>query len=59
MEAEVTAAYPDSDIKLIGGRGGVFNVKYNGKLLYSKQDIKEQRFPKKGEIIRLIEQEKQ
>ena len=57
VEAEVKALYPDSNIKLIEGSGGIFDVKCNGKLIYSKQNIEGQRFPNKGEIIKLIEQE--
>jgi predicted Rdx family selenoprotein len=57
VEAELRASYPDSNIKLIEGGGGVFDVKYNGKLIYSKQNITGQRFPNQGEITKLIEQE--
>jgi selT/selW/selH-like putative selenoprotein len=49
--------YPDSNIKLIEGGGGIFDVKCNGKLIYSKQNIEGQRFPNEGEITRLIQQE--
>ncbi len=41
--------YPDSKIKLIKG-GGVFNVKYNDKLIYSRQNIEGHRFPNEGEM---------
>jgi selT/selW/selH-like putative selenoprotein len=57
VEAELRASYPDSNIKLIEGSGGVFDVKCNGKLIYSKQNITGQRFPNQGEITKLIEQE--
>jgi predicted Rdx family selenoprotein len=57
VEAEVKALYPDSNIKLIEGGGGIFDVKFNGKLIYSKQNIEGQRFPNEGEITRLIKQE--
>ena len=50
------ANYPDSNIKLIKGGGGIFDVKCNGKLIYSKLDVKGQRFPADGEISRLIGQ---
>jgi predicted Rdx family selenoprotein len=42
---------------LIEGGGGIFDVKCNGKLIYSKQNIEGQRFPNEGEITKLIEQE--
>jgi predicted Rdx family selenoprotein len=57
VEAEVKVNYPDSNIKLIEGGGGIFDVKCNGKLIYSRQNIEGQRFPNVGEITRLIEQE--
>ena len=56
VEAELKANYPDSNVKLIDGGGGIFDVKYNGKLIYSKQNIEGQRFPDEGEISKLIEQ---
>jgi selT/selW/selH-like putative selenoprotein len=55
VEAELKANYPDSNIQLIKGGGGVFDVKCDGKLIYSKQNIEGQRFPNVGEINRLIE----
>lgn len=58
MEAELRANYPGSNIKLIKGGGGIFDVTCNGKLIYSKLNIEGQRFPDKGEIARLIAQEK-
>jgi len=58
VEAELRASHPDSNIKLIEGGGGIFNVKYDGKLIYSKQNIEGQRFPNEGEITKLIEKEK-
>jgi predicted Rdx family selenoprotein len=56
VEAELKANYPGSIIKLIEGGGGIFDVKCNGKLIYSKQNTKGQRFPNDGEISRLIGQ---
>jgi selT/selW/selH-like putative selenoprotein len=56
VEAELKATCPDSIVKLIHGGGGIFDVKCNGKLIYSKQNIKGQRFPNEGEITKLIEQ---
>ena len=57
VEAELKAHYPESTIKLIKGGGGIFDVKCNGKLIYSRQNIENRRFPNEGEITRLIEQE--
>jgi hypothetical protein len=41
---------------LIEGGGSIFDVKCNGKLIYSKLNIKGQRFPTDGEISKLIGQ---
>jgi predicted Rdx family selenoprotein len=57
VEAELKANYPDSNVKLIEGGGGIFDVKCKGKLIYSKQNIEGKRFPNEGEITKLIEQE--
>ncbi len=57
MEAELRANYPDSTIKLIQGGGGIFDVKCDGKLVYSKQKVAGQRFPHEGEVAGLIKQE--
>ncbi len=46
--------YPDSIIKMIRGDGGIFEVKCNDELIYSKEST--QRFPGEGEITRLIKQ---
>jgi selT/selW/selH-like putative selenoprotein len=57
VEDELKTNYPDSDVKLIKGSGGVFDVKCNGKVIYSKQNSKEQRFPDVGEITGLVKKE--
>jgi selT/selW/selH-like putative selenoprotein len=57
VEAELKANYPDSNVKLIKGGGGIFDVKCDGKLIYSKQNIEGRRFPNEGEISTLIKQE--
>jgi selT/selW/selH-like putative selenoprotein len=56
VEAEIKASYPNAIIKLIAGGGGIFDVKCNGKLIYSKQNIEGKRFPNSGEIVSLIKQ---
>jgi len=56
VEAELKADYPDSDIELIKGGGGIFDVKCNGILIFSRQNIEGRRFPNKGEISRLIKE---
>jgi predicted Rdx family selenoprotein len=58
VEAEVKANYPGSNVKLIKGSGGVFDVTCGSTLIYSKLNMAGQRFPKDGEITRLIENER-
>jgi selT/selW/selH-like putative selenoprotein len=57
VEAELKHNYPDSIIKLIEGSGGIFDVKCNGKLIFSKKNMEGKRFPDDGEITKLIGQE--
>jgi len=42
----------DTDIELIAGSGGVYEVSVDGRLVFSKRSLG--RFPEDGEIIRLI-----
>jgi hypothetical protein len=51
---ELKADYPDAQIELIEGRGGIFEVKRDGRRIYSKRDTPERRFPGPGEISKLI-----
>ncbi len=56
MEKEIKAKYPDSNIKLISGSNGIFDIKVNGRLIYSKHETPGRRFPDEGEITGLIAQ---
>lgn len=51
------AKFPEARITLLEGGGGVFDVKCDGKLIFSKLGVKGQRFPHEGEITRLIDKE--
>ncbi len=55
MEAELKAKYPNSKIELVKGGGGIFEVKCDGRLIYSKHTAG--RFPKAGEVPQLIEKQ--
>lgn len=43
------------DAKLIESSGGVFEVEYGGKLIFSKRQL--DRFPDEGEVMRLLQKE--
>jgi selT/selW/selH-like putative selenoprotein len=58
VEAEIKAAHPDVQVKLIRGGGGIFEVKCEGKLIFSKKDTADRRFPHAGEIARLVGRER-
>jgi len=48
VEEEILKRYGYSTITLIEGRGGVFEVCLNGKIIFSKHD--QRRFPRPLEI---------
>ncbi len=54
MSAEILESGP-ADIALLAGGGGVFDVKVDGELVFSKQASN--RFPDPGEIASLINDE--
>ena len=56
MTEELVRAYGRkiTNLTLQPAGGGVFEVTYNGALIFSKQKLG--RFPEKGEIISLINQ---
>ena len=51
MAAELKQAF-GTEAKLVRGGGGVFDVKVDGKLAYSK--FQTHRFPEVGEMTRLL-----
>lgn len=55
MEAELKRVVPNAEIRLVEGKGGIFDVRCNGKLIYSKNGTG--RFPEEGEVARLIEKQ--
>ncbi len=54
MEAELRSGIPGVEVELIEGDGGVFDVRYDDELIFSKKKTKENRFPEDGEISRLV-----
>jgi selenoprotein W-related protein len=52
LAAELKQAWPDADVRLIPSSGGVFEVKVDGELLFSKRALRRHAEP--GEVVRLI-----
>ena len=52
VEKELAAAFSDVSVELIPGHGGVFEVKLDDKLIYTKSDTG--RFPDAGEITGIL-----
>ena len=51
MSAEIKQAF-GIDVELIPGSGGVFDVKKDGKLIFSSQECG--RFPRKDEVVSFL-----
>ncbi len=52
MSAEIKAATGE-EVVLVGGRGGIFEIRRGGKVLYSKASTG--RFPESGEAAALFQ----
>jgi selenoprotein W-related protein len=53
LAAELKQAWPDTDVRLIPSSGGVFEVKVDGELVFSKRELRRHAEP--GEVVRLIQ----
>lgn len=58
VKEEIEEAYKDAEFELLKGSGGNFIVEVNGKILFSKNELENPRFPKDGEILDLINRSK-
>lgn len=54
MEAELLSEFPGSTVKLVGGKGGIFEVTADDTVIYEKDREVCNRFPEEGEIPRLV-----
>lgn len=54
MEAELLSEFPGSTVKLVGGKGGIFEVTADDTVIYEKDREVCNRFPEEGEIVRLV-----
>jgi len=52
LEAAIRSANPAIDLELIEGSGGIFEVKKDGKLIFSKRQAG--RFPTDEEILQQL-----
>ena len=52
MAAELTEAFPDMEIKLIPGSGGIFEVTVDGGMIFSKKRVGRHAQP--GEVVELL-----
>jgi len=54
LAAELRSEFPDAEIKFIESSGGVFDVKVDGELLFSKK--RAGRHAARGEVMALIKE---
>ena len=52
MAAELTEAFPDLEVKLIPGSGGIFEVTLDGALVFSKKRVGRHAQP--GEVVEVV-----
>ena len=52
MAAELKDAWPETEVRLIPSSGGVFEVKADGELIFSKKALRRHAEP--GEVVGLI-----
>jgi selenoprotein W-related protein len=52
LAAELKEAWPDTDVRLIPSSGGVFEVKVDNELVFSKKALRRHAEP--GEVVKLI-----
>ena len=52
MAAELKQVWPDTDVRLIPSSGGVFEVKADSELIFSKKALRRHAEP--GEVVGLI-----
>ena len=53
MAAELKQAWPETDVRLIPSSGGVFEVKVDSELVFSKKALRRHAEP--GEVVKLIQ----
>lgn len=56
VKEEIQSIYNDANIEIIEGSGGNFIVEIDKKVIFSKIDMPNPRFPEDGEILRLIKE---
>ena len=56
MAAELSEAFPDLEVKLIPGSGGIFEVNLDGVVVFSKKRVGRHAQP--GEVVEAIRAKK-
>ena len=56
MAAELTEAFPDLEVKLIPGSGGIFEVNLDGVVVFSKKRVGRHAQP--GEVVEALRAKK-
>jgi selenoprotein W-related protein len=56
VAAELTEAFPDLEVKLIPGSGGIFEVNLDGVVVFSKKRVGRHAQP--GEVVEAIRAKK-
>jgi selT/selW/selH-like putative selenoprotein len=54
LAAELQKAFPGAEIRLIESSGGVFEVTVDGKLVFSKKQVRRHAEP--GEVLKAVQQ---
>jgi selenoprotein W-related protein len=52
LAAELSEVWPETDIRMVASSGGVFEVKVDGDLIFSKKALRRHAEP--GEVVKLI-----
>jgi selT/selW/selH-like putative selenoprotein len=53
LAAELKEVFPGCEVRLIPSSGGVFEVKLDGELIFSKKALRRHAEP--GEVVRLVQ----
>ena len=52
LKSEIEQKFEGSEVELVAGSGGMFEVSVDGQLIFSKKKL--DRFPTKGEVSKIV-----